>query len=230
MFKSTFFTLILLFTFSLTSNGQLSEGERTMTSANLHDFSTLLSTTDLRDKTVKGNVYVNDDFSPARLSNNKTIYSANYNAFQDQIVINADGKKFVVAKSFENAITFLNSKKVYQAFKYEDGGKEKAGFFVNLASGKEISVLRKERIKFYEEKEAHSGYDSYIPPVFKRENDKLFIGFKDHSAKEIPRKKKDIFKLFKDKEKEIEKYTKDQKLNPKKENDLIKIVLYYNTL
>ncbi|MET2983735.1 hypothetical protein [Aureibaculum conchae] len=230
MFKSIILTIVFLFFWSLTSNGQLSEGEKTMTTANLHDFSTLLSTTDLRDKDVKGNVYINAEFSPAKLSNNKTIYSANYNAYQDQIVINANGKKFTVAKSFDNTVTFLNDNKVYKAYNYEEHGKNKTGFFVVLTLGKELSLLNKERIKFYEEKEAHSGYDSYIPPTFKRESDELFLGFKDYSAKKVPNKKKHIFKLFKDKGKEVEKFAKDNKLNPKKENDLIKLVMYYNTL
>lgn len=230
MFKSNILTLGLLLFGVLASNGQLSEGERTMTTANLHDFSTLLSTEDLRDKSVKGNVYVNVEFSPAKLSNNKTIYSANYNAYQDQIVINADGKKFTVAKSFDNSVTFLDNGKVYKAYNYEEHGKNKTGFFVILTAQKKMNLLCKEKIKFYEEKEAHSGYDSYVPPTFKREEDKLYLGFEDHSAKEVPNKKKHIFKLFKNKEKEVEKYAKDNKLNPKKENDLMKVVLFYNSL
>lgn len=230
MFKSNIIAVVFLFFWGLTSNGQLSEGEKTMTSANLHDFSTLLSTKDLRDKDVKGNVYINTEFSPAKLSNNKTIYSANYNAYQDQIVISANGKRFTVAKSYDNTVTFLNDNKVYKAYDFKVHGEDKTGFFVILTSQKELNLLRKERIKYYEEKEAHSGYDSYVPPTFKREEDKLFLGFKNHSAKEIPNKKKHIFKLFKNKEKKIEDYAKDHKLNPKKENDLIKLVLYYNML
>ncbi|MDO9039331.1 MAG: hypothetical protein Q7U59_13390, partial [Lutibacter sp.] len=87
-----------------------------------------------------------------------------------------------------------------------------------------------EKIKFYEEVKAKTGYDKYKPPTLKRVEDEFYIGYKNSSAKELPSKKKDILSLFASKANEMESYVNENKLGFKSEEDLIKIFSYYHTL
>ncbi|MBJ2176079.1 hypothetical protein JBL43_17640 [Aureibaculum sp. A20] len=225
MIKFAYFFMILM---GVSSYGQFQSAS--IVSDRFVDYSHLVFGVDLRDKDLVGSIYINDKFSPAKLSNNNTIYNANFDAYKGEIVIESDGKFFAVAKTFDNEITFINQKKVYKVYNYNIEEKESLGFFTVLYKGDKISLLNKEIIKYFEEFEAKTGYEEYRPPTLKRMKDKLFIGYFDHSAIEVPNKKKDIFKLFSSKVKIMKSYAKDKKLNPKKEGDLLKLVIYYNSL
>jgi len=185
---------------------------------------------DLRSKDLVGSVYISKEFLPARLNEDNVIYSVNYNAFQDQMVIKKEGNSVFLRKDYDFMVTFLNVDKTYRVFDYHENGQKKTGFFVVLFQGEKISLLLKEIIKFYEEKEAKSGYDKYQPPKLKREKDKFFLGYKNNSTKELPKKKKDILKLFTSKARDIESFAKRNNLGFKKKEDLTKIFNYYNSL
>lgn len=217
---------ILIFYLFLTTVTTAQVDENFNVTEELLDHSQNITSIDLRDKSLKGSMYVNDEFLPAKLNTNNTIYSANYNAYQDEMVIKNKNKLFTVAKANGNTVTFIGTDKKYTVFDHNG----KPGFFVELYKGGKALLLLKERIKYYEAVEAKTGYDEYRPPTLKRENDKLYIGFTDKSTTEVPNRKKDIFNIFKGSEKEVEKYAKNEKLNPKKQEDLIKLVEYYNGL
>lgn len=218
--------VILIFYLVFTTIISAQVDEQFKVTEELLDHSQNITSIDLRDKNLKGSLYVYEDFLPAKLNTNNTIYSVNYNAYQDEMVIKNKSRLFSVAKNEGNSVTLIGTKKKYVVFNH----KGNPGFFVELYNGDKAALLLKERIKYYEAVEAKTGYDEYQPPALKREKDKLYIGYADNSTKEIPNKKKDIFKLFKNHEKEIEKYAKSQKLNPKKQQDLVELVKYYNGL
>ena len=185
---------------------------------------------DLRSKDLVGSVYISKEFLPARLNEDKVIYSMNYNAFQDQMVVKKDGNPFFLRKDYDFTIAFLNTDKTYRVFDYQEGGQKMTGFFVVLFQGEKISLLLKEKIKYYSEKQAKSGYDKYQPPKLKREKDKFFLGYKNNSTKELPKKKKDILNLFTSKATDIESYVKRNNLGFKNKEDLTKIFTYHHAL
>ena len=185
---------------------------------------------DLRSKDLVGSVYNSKEFLPARLNEDKVIYSMNYNAFQDQMVVKKDGNLFFLRKDYDFMVTFLNTEKKYRVFDYQEGGQKMTSFFVVLFQGEKISLLLKEKIKYYSEKKAKSGYDKYQPPKLKREKDKFFLGYKNNTTKELPKKKKDILNLFTSKSTDIESYVKRNNLGFKSKEDLTKIFTYYHAL
>ncbi len=104
------------------------------------------------------------------------------------------------------------------------------GFFVVQYIGTELSLFLKEKIKLYDEVPPKAGFSQYEPPKLGRVKDKLFIGYGDNTAIELPNKKKDVLKLFSSKNSKIQSYAKENKLGFKKEKDLIQILKYYNSL
>ena len=76
-----------------------------------------------------------------------------------------------------------------------------------------------------------TGYGEFTPSKFRREKDTYYINFtKNDIALKLPKKKKVFFKLFSSQAQSIQKFVKKEKLNIKKEQDLAKIITYYNTL
>ena len=185
---------------------------------------------DLRSKDLVGSSYIEKNFLPAKLSVDGAIYSMRFNAYKDEMEIEKDNNKFYLRQDFNYTATFLRTNKVYQVYKYEEKDQDKTGFFVVLFSGDKVSLLLKEKIQFYEEVIAETGYDKYQPPALKRKKDKLYIGYKNNETKELPKKKKDIIKLFSSKSKNIESFAKENKLGFKNKEDLVKIFTYYHSL
>jgi len=185
---------------------------------------------DYRNKDLVGINYIDENFLSAKLNIDEIIYSMRYDAYQDEMEIEKDGNTFYLRKDFNYQITFLDKNKIYQVFNYEEKEKINKGFFVVLNHGDKVSLLLQEKIKFYEEKQAKTGYDKYEPPKLKREKDKIFIGYKNNASKELPKKKKDILKLFSSKSKIVELFAKENKLGFKQSDDLVKIFNYYNSL
>ncbi len=185
---------------------------------------------DNRPKDLVGSSYIDKRSYAAKISADSTIYSIRFDAYQDEMEIEKDDHKFYLRKAFNYTATFLETNKVYQVYNYEDQDQDRTGFFVVLFNGDKVSLLLKERIKFFEEVKAKSGYDKYQPPTLKRVKDKLYIGYKNNGANELPKKKNEILKLFSKKSKIIESFAKENKLGFKNKEDLIKIFTYYHTL
>lgn len=192
---------------------------------------TTINSFNLQSKDLVGTSYINDDFLPAKLIEGEEIYSMRYNAYKDVFEIERDGQIFYyLPNEFDYPVTFVGDKKVYQVFSYEENNKTTSGFFVVLNKGKNIFLLLKEKINFYEEVRAKSELDKYKPPTLKCAIDTFFIGYKNNTATELPRRKKGFFKLFSSKSNEVESFVKKQKLSFKNKEDLIKIFTYYYSL
>jgi hypothetical protein len=191
---------------------------------------TSVTSFDARSRDVEGSIYINDELLPAKLSNSEIIYAARYDAYQDEMEIQRDGKLFYLPKTFDVTITFLNSNKTYQVYSYDDKGTLRAGYFAMLEKGEKISLLNREKIKFVEEVMPKSGYEKYKPPMLKRESDQFFIGYKNNTTVPLPKKKDEILALFSSKANEVQSYAKSNKLGFKKSEDLIEIFRFYNSL
>lgn len=218
------YVLLAILLFSISSYSQKTDSDLPMR------YSSTVSSFDFRSKDLVGSLYINDNFLPAKTSESNEIYLIRYNAYMDEMEGERNSKPFHLIKKTGLTISFDGTSKMYSVYNYEVKNKLSPGFFVVLISGDNISLLLKEKIKFYEEVKAKTGYDKYIPPTLKRVSDEFYVGYKNSSAKELPSKKKEVLKLFASKAKEIESYAKENKLGFKSEEDLIQIFKYYNTL
>ena len=91
-------------------------------------------------------------------------------------------------------------------------------------------LLIKETVVFIDRKPAKTSYDKTKPAVLKRISDKYFIAIGSDAAVEFPKKKKKFPKLFPDKHKDILSFMKKNKIKTSKEEDLVELINYINTL
>ena len=184
---------------------------------------------------VEGSKYIQEDFEMAVIS----IYSGykfnvKYNAYDDEMEVQGkDDKSFALNKGEKNAeITFLNANITYGIFDYMGSdGQVIPGYFQKLNVGDAVSLLKKEKIMFIEEKASKTGYDAYRPPQFKRLNDQFYIKQKSNPiAIESPRNKKGVSSLFPEKKDKILKFIKENKIKTNKEDDLMKLISFINSI
>jgi hypothetical protein len=214
----------LLLLFSIYGYSQKTDSEQTL----VHR--TTVTSFDLRSKELVGSIYINEDFLPAKLSDSQDHYLIRYNAYQDEMEVQKNGNSYHLSKNLNYSINFEGINKIYQVYNYAEKNETIPGFFVVLYKGEKSSLLLKEKIKFYEEVKAKTGYDKFKPPTLKRVNDEFYIGYKNNLANELPSKKKAILNLFESKAGEIKSYAKNNNLRFKNKEDLIQIFRYYNTL
>lgn len=189
-----------------------------------------LITIDLISKELVGTYYINNEFVSGKISNQKAVYLMRYNAYKDIMEMELNNKPYYFPLSTNYSVTFESLNKTYQVLDYKEKELTKKGLFVVVFIGDEISLFLKEKIKFFEEVKAKTGYDKYKPPTLKRVDDEFYIGYKNSSAIALPNKKKDIISLFGSKADAIESYAKENNLGFKTKDDLFKIFRFYSTL
>ncbi|MCF6168873.1 hypothetical protein [Lutibacter sp.] len=192
----------------------------------LNSNNTLIKTTYLLSKDSTG--YINDIFLPARINNSKKTFNIRYNTYKDEMEIEENDAIYFLPKNVGFTINFQNINKVYQVFR--DSLKNKKSYFVLLFKGNKLSLLLKEKIDVQTRFIARKGYVGYLPPTFKHLKGKLYVGYKNNTSQRLPRKKKDILKLFSYKSKEVELFAKKNNYRFKKQKDLIELFKFYNSL
>ena len=219
------FLPLFIFLFSLSSFGQ-QDPKRMYDPKKILDYLYSNSTLTLKPSEIEGTMYITPDYVPARFMEDGVVYSVKYNAYTDEFEIRDKGVLKYLPKISEYDIVLVNTGKKYQIYKYNN----KPSFFVVASEGENVNLLLKEKVKFNKEVKAKSSYVKAKPANFSRENDELFIGYKNYNATPFPKKKKDILKLFGAKANEVKEYAKLNKYSFKKVPDLIQIFEYYNSL
>lgn len=176
----------------------------------------------LRYDQIKGSPYVIDTFQEAVMRGQKKIYLIRYDAFKGVIQYKEKGKDDVLKLlSAQNSYTLdiVHKDQSYVVLTYPDS---KKGFGLVIWSNKKgIELIKKQTITFEKGRNAKDGYGTDVPDSFSKIEEKYFIRLEENGeVVEIPSKKKDIFELL---GKDVEQKAKEEKLNPKKEEDLIKL-------
>ncbi len=197
----------------------------------------LIYTFDANDKSIKGNPYLNETFSSARISaDSSKLFNIRYNLVSDEMEMEMGKDKtgiIAINKSIPGiSITFVKSGLTYQVFDYlNNNGSFKNGYFVNLTNpNDEVKLLLKESKVFIDSKPTKSGYQPSTPASFKKKDDKYFIKLSDSHAFELKKNKKKIANLFPKYESNILSFIKKNKIKVTKKEDLEKLFNFINTL
>ena len=190
----------------------------------------LITSFDSRPKNLVGTSYLDEVYRQAVYTMDDKVYRMRYDAYVDEMEVQINDKPHYVTKILGGTVSFIESSKMYKVYTYTEKKLKKTGFFVMLSNGPEISLLLKEKIKFYKEVPQNLGFVEYQPPTLKRAKDEIYVGFKNNSTMLLPKKKKDILKMFSSKSKQVESFVKKNKLSFKSQADLIEIFGYYNSL
>ena len=181
-------------------------------------------------KNLVGSVYINDEFSKAKLSSHESFFEIRYDAYSDEMEMKTPEDIRYLLKTPKLEIRFPDSDKTYGLYSNSNTSENKEGFFVIILKGDKFSLLLKEKVIFTDEFVPKTGYEKYVAPTLKRTEDKFYIGYKNNMANELPSRKNDVLSLFSGKSKDVKKYAKTNKLSFSKKDDLIKIFTYYNSL
>lgn len=215
-----FITLLLVFSFSMTIQSQM---------IRVNGYETALSpktSAELPEelKKIEHKKYLTQDYKPAYIDDFEEQTFLRYNIYEDQMQFIKGGNLYDLQKEVGRTIRFTDNT-VYQV--YQLNGKEQ--FFLIHTSG-DYSLLAKHSVRFVEGKKATTGYNKDKPADFKRKKDKLYLMVSGKGLVEVPKKKKDFYKLFGSDSGTVKNYMNKNKLSFKKAKDVKKVVQFLNGL
>lgn len=182
-----------------------------------------------------GTPYNNPIFLLGKIyENNKVIatnYALRYNAMADEIEVKEtlykeDSEIKVLAKSPDLYVKIMN-----EMFVFVDNSEanDPAGYFLVLHVGNSYNLYKKMIKKYYPAKKAQTSFEKDILASFV-DKPVYYLVSQDGVFKEFTSSKSKKLKVFGDKQSEIKNYIKKAKLDINDENDLLKIVKYYDSV
>jgi len=187
-----------------------------------------LYTPDNIPKGSEGSPYLDDwKLADIQLKNHKTISGVmvRYNVHSDQMLYQENNVAYAIGAP-DSISEILLSNKVFIYREYKKVKKTKKGFFELIFNGK-VSLLNK-----YEIELIRANYNVALNSGNK--NDRLILEqqlYLQQDKQIVPLDKKDVlFEILQDKNKAVNNYMNKEKLSIKKQQDVIKILTYYNQL
>lgn len=174
---------------------------------------------------IQGTPYTSDTLQEAILEGQEKVYLIRYDAYKGMIHYtekNGNGILQALSAKSSQRFNFVNKSQFYTTLVYPN--LEKGFGLVVWNNGEGVELIKRETITFEKGKNADGGYGAYIADSFSAIKEDYFIRLEENGeVVRIPSKKKDILQFL---GQETEKRAKKEKLNPRKEQDLIKLLAW----
>lgn len=170
---------------------------------------------------VNGTIYQEDEAI-------KTGVPMRYNAYADEIEIKKTPSSVNYSALVKNPDIFVKVGKDIYLFVPFEGSNEKGGYFNVLTDGKTYDLYKKTTALFREPKKAKTNYDRDMPPAFTKNVTYYLV--QNGTFLEMPSSKSKILKMMDKNKSEVKSYIKKNKLDIDKEEDLIKLITYFDSL
>ncbi|MGD9931285.1 MAG: hypothetical protein AB7U05_14790 [Mangrovibacterium sp.] len=178
---------------------------------------------------IKGSPYLHDDFAPSRiLSQDSSLYSEvplRYNIYSDNIEFTNRNGEVMEILDPDRYQLFMVGEESFMHLSFADGNTIEKGYFQVLVSGPN-QLLKRYRIS-YRPAEPAKPFKDPEPPKFVHMQPDLYISVNGQPAEKITNTRK-AFDLLQPVKPEIADWVKNEKLNLKKEEDLIQLIQYSN--
>jgi len=183
-----------------------------------------------------GTPYASDDFKKgAAIKDGLTIarnIGLRYNAHKDIFEIKktfvlTDGQARLLKKTDEISLKIDSESYVFLA---PSANNKAQGYFILLYKGEQLTLYKKIKKEYIPAQKAYSSMSKPVPPTYK---EKLIYYIADNEGiltELSSSKKKKVDALSEDHKKEIKAFVKENKLNVNKDEDLIKLAEYTDSL
>lgn len=184
------------------------------------------------DTKPQGSQFFDEKFVPGNFADNNQIILLRYNAYTDQIEFkDADDatKNLIPNKGVPIITTSKKNTYVYEDYTSQKEG-NKTGYLNLISDNGQVKIFSKTKIYLKEAVAASSGYQTAKPAMYKKSEPEYYIKIKEQPIVFLPSNKKELYKLFPGKEKEVTEYIKTNKISLDKEEDLKNLGSFLNTI
>lgn len=177
---------------------------------------------------VDGSPYYDESWTYGTVHINETTYQRElrYNAYKDELEMKDKGQ---ILNLMKRGYIWANiGSKTYRIEEYiTDGEQTRQGYFIKLNKGTARLLVRKQK-ELMAAQAAASSYQRDRPARF-IDKESYYLKVGERPASEIKLKEKDLLDNL-DKEAQLKAYIKANKLKLKTEDEVIQLLVYYNSL
>ena len=187
----------------------------------------------LNDRKIDGSPYVIETFTPSEIVGIQHTFNMRYNAYADEIEVEKSANEIYALKKESEFNTILINRGAYKlrlVNYWSTTKKESNGYLVEIASGNEITLFRRDKIELLPGKEAMTSFEITTQPKLIRMKARYFIGIKNNPIIAFPENKKQLINSFPNFKDQITNFIKLNDLDFDNETDLSKIALFLGTL
>lgn len=227
MRKFIFINLYLVTSFLALSQEKGSKRQKSTYESSYHQQATSgtsgIITQSLRSKgDLKGSPYINEDFLAAQIEGD--LYMMRYNAYEDQFeYLDNDVVVTFPAKLGSTIVEIPRLNQKYEYLNYKNGNSYDYGYLAVVYESENLKLFKKEKVIYIEGIAPKTSYDRAYPDEYRRDKDVFYYQINKGEIDRIPSRRKQLTLLFKEKDKEIDNFIKDNKISLSDENDLIKL-------
>lgn len=178
---------------------------------------------------VKGTPYLDEAYVEGTIlfADNKRSAPIRYNAHKDLIEFQVQGQARVLDPNTSIKRVYFGES-TFVVEKYREKDITRYGYFTLLDSGK-VTLYSKKSVKFQPvlKNRALDGTD--VPAEYRRNPDEFYFKFAGGEMTEV-KNIKSMIAAFPDKKDELSAFAKKEKISPRNEEELVKLVKYYNSL
>ena len=182
---------------------------------------------------IEGSPYYNETFVLGKLLvNGKEVpgnYGIRYNAYNDQIELQGANETEALIKAVNYSCVINNNKYIYRSYQAKKKDTPTMGYFQVLTDEANGLLLKQERMKFKEALEAKTSMTQPLPARFIPYTNYYYLK-NGTSIAAIIHKKTILDNFEPEVQSAIKKYIKSEKIDLKKEYDLLKLFSYYASL
>lgn len=177
----------------------------------------------------KGSPYLTDNFISAKIIPGNKTYWVRYNAYEDVMEVKTNSKIIILDNSQgDYKIIFTSNSNPYVALM--EKGKKRRGYFIEVLKTDNISLYKKTEKKYTPKRESLNSYDKDKPAYFSKGKSTYFIQQIDSDLQELPTKQKAFLNLFSNNKTKVKDFIKKNRIKLSRENDLVQLVNFVNSL
>jgi hypothetical protein len=186
-------------------------------------------------KNITGSPYDENYFQLGFIYSNNELKASNvpmrYNIFSDDIEINTsqDPNKQDINVLSKSPDVFVKIGTDVFVYVENLSDENQSGYFKVVHEGDHFDLYKKSRVNYVEKRFAETNYQQDQPARFDR-TDTFYLVSNRGVFYELPTNRRRFAAVFKEHNKEIDTYVRSNRLDIRNENDLEKIVKYFNTL
>lgn len=181
-----------------------------------------------KEKAATGTMYLEENYMPAKVSNNDTPQLLRYNAYSDYFEVNnpQEQQVKVLPKQEGVTITFNGNGQTYAFVPYVAGEGDKHNGYLNvISSTPKVKIYKREHIYLQAGSISSNSYQTSKAPTYRKAKDEFYVQIGDEEAQYFSGKK-DYAKLVPGKSKEVLDYIKKNSIDLDEATGLQKLADY----
>jgi len=180
---------------------------------------------------VKGTPYLTDFFVPVTIYPDDDLFFVKYNAVDDEMEVKLSATKTIILDNSFKKYTIIFNESKEKFVTLNEVGKNKPSYFIELKKTDNVSLYKKKTKDFIQATKATDNYSKDKPARFSKIEEIFYVQLiPEGSVQEISKKKKTFLKLFQNNQDDIKNYIGKNKIKLNKEDDLVKLFTYIESL